>query len=307
MKKFMNFTCIVLLSVFLTACTIFSSPTASAKDWFEAFNKLDVLVVDNLTCKAEQDYMRATMESITPYLSIFAPSWENSGVELDATGIAFDLLDKESDYAIVNVSGEMKRVVAGTLVVKNVDENLFMKKGDDTWVWCGFTDLEIIDLDTIQQNETVEENQLCPQEKYSPYYNSALYSFEKFRSVGYIPGKMLDPLAIDNPETRLLTGFIPGWFCVPERKDVCEKMLGISLKDFSTDSPNSGAGAFESFARRYKQEHYFEEIRRNWDKEWLPYLLKNPTIPSTVKDFYRIENRLNVCTQFVEDNPLPSP
>lgn len=306
MNKLMDFTCLALMSIFLASCTMFSSPTASAKDWFEAFNKLEVLDVDNLTCKAEQDYIRTTMESITPYLSIFAPSWESGGIELDATGITFDLLNNEADYAIVNVSGEMKRVVAGTLLVENVDENLFMVKEDQGWVWCGFTDMETIDLETIHQNQTVEQNQSCPPEKY-PYYKSASYSHEKFRSVGYIPGHMLDPLAIDNPETRLLTGFIPGWFCVPERKDVCEKMLGISLKNFATDSPNSGAGAFESISRRYKQERYFDEIRRNWDKQWLSYLLQNPTIPSNVKDFYRIENRLNICTQFAEEYPATSP
>ncbi len=308
MKKLANCTRIALLSIFLTACTIFSSPIASAKDWFEAFNTLDVLDVDNLTCKAKQDYMRTTMESITPYLSIFAPSWENSDVELDATGIEFQLLDKQSDYAIVNVSGEMKRVVAGTLVVENVDENLFVKKEDGTWVWCGFTDMETVDLSAIRQNEAVEQNQLCFPERFpNPYFESAARSHEKFRSVGYIPGKMLDPLAIDNQETRLLTGFIPGWFCVPERRDVCGKMLGISLKDFTTDSPNSGAGAFESIARRYKQEHYFDVIRQNWDVQWLPYLLQNQTLPNDVKDFYRVENRVNICAKFAEDNPLTSP
>lgn len=144
MKRLMNVSCNALLSVFLVACTIFSSPTANAKDWFEAFNKLDALEVDNNTCKAEQDYMRSIMQSITPYLSIFSPSWESSGIELDTAGLSFRMLDKESDYAIVNVSGEMKRVVGGNLVVENVDENLFMVREDDAWMWCGFTDMDAI-------------------------------------------------------------------------------------------------------------------------------------------------------------------
>lgn len=303
MKKMVITLLTVILNLFLTSCTgissLFSSPLASAEGWFTVFNKPDVIEIDNLTCQTERQYIRSIMQDITPQLSIIYDSnWED---------ISFQLLDRDDDYAIVSVQGEIKRVTGGALEVEEVDENMLMVRENKTWKWCGFTDMDTVEIENILSSQTIEQEQLCKLDMYPQYCKAAFGSFEKFRREGYIAGQMLDPLSIENSETRLVTGFIPGWFCVPERLETCEMMLGISLQSLAPEFPNPQADIFETYARQYKQDQFFAEIRRNWDYTWLPYLLQNPNISSDIKEFYRADNRMNICVQFMKDFPTRNP
>lgn len=297
MKK-LTLTLTILLILFSTSCSSSGSPLAGAKAWFAAFNEPNVLDLDNLTCEIERQYIRSNTQGATSHFSIYKNDWE---------GVEFKLLDQNSIYAIVSVQGEIKRVLGGTLFVENVDENMLMVRENKTWKWCGFTDMDIVENEIVFLDQTTEQEISCGKDSNAPYfsvyddyYAGAYRQLENFRMSGYSEGGWQDPLAINDPVTRLFTGFIPGWFCVPERIETCEMMLGISLRSLAPEFQDPQTGLFENVARRYKQEFFFAEIRRNWDTTWLPYLLRNPNISGEVKDFYRAENRLNVCAQYAE-------
>lgn len=125
--------------------------------------------------------------------------------------------------------------------------------------------------------------------QYDEYLARALYSWEKYRSEGPIEGSMLDPMAIDDFETRLVTGYFPGWFCVPERVEICEKMIGEKL-----DIP----------ADKTARDLFFINMQANWDTEFWPKIKANPNLSKEVKDFYDPANRDDLRQWYRDNYPI---
>ena len=128
---------------------------------------------------------------------------------------------------------------------------------------------------------------------YEHYKEVALGSWGKYKRQGPIEGAMLDPMAIDNSETRLVTGYYPGWFCVPERVEICEKMLGV---DIESQLPE----------KDLDRDLFFIKMQAEWDEKWLPKLLANPDLPDEVKEFYKPGNRGRLRNWFREKHPVGS-
>ncbi|MBU2052327.1 hypothetical protein KKH13_03945 [Patescibacteria group bacterium] len=155
----------------------------------------------------------------------------------------------------------------------------------------GATILDLITKDGHAAPVPTPEGQGEPQ--HDDYEIRALASWQKYQREGPIPGKMLDPMAIDNPETRLVTGYFPGWFCVPEGVAICEEMVGQKL-----NIPE------DEITRKL----FFTEMRLNWDTEWWPKVQANPSLPQDVKDFYDPSNRDNLRQWFRDQYPIaPTP
>ncbi|MCX6817041.1 MAG: hypothetical protein NTZ93_04190 [Candidatus Beckwithbacteria bacterium] len=131
--------------------------------------------------------------------------------------------------------------------------------------------------------------------EYKPYFDAAQGELAKYRQQGPIIGHMLDPMAIDDSETRLITAFIPGWFCQPEQIKICQEMLGVDLHSYGlTDS-------------KADQLLFFSKMTQDWDQKWLPLLEANPNLSQAVKDFYKPENRDFLKQWYLDHFPSKSP
>lgn len=126
---------------------------------------------------------------------------------------------------------------------------------------------------------------------HNDYVGAAEAAWARYTNDGPTPGGMFDPMAIDDTDTKLLTGYFPGWFCVPQQVQVCEDMLGIRL-----DVPKGEAA----------QESFFFQMRENWDEEMWPIMKANPNLPPEVKDFYDPANRDDLRNWYRQEFPINS-
>ena len=147
--------------------------------------------------------------------------------------------------------------------------------------------------------------------QYDDYQIRALYSWQKYIDSGPIPGSMLDPMAIDDFETKLVTGYFPGWFCVPERVAICEQMIGekLNLPDSKVDAPeNPIERAIYSSKIKAERKVFFIEMQANWDKAWWPKVKNNPNLSQKVKNFYDPANRAKLREWYRQQYPItPTP
>lgn len=123
------------------------------------------------------------------------------------------------------------------------------------------------------------------------YHNAAEAAWARYASDGPTPGGMFDPMTISNTDTKLLTGYFPGWFCVPQRVVICEEMLGVKL-----DVPKKAVA----------QESFFYQMRENWDEQWWPVMRDNPSLPQDVKNFYNPANRDDLRQWYRDTFPMNS-
>jgi len=145
--------------------------------------------------------------------------------------------------------------------------------------------------------------------QYDDYEFRALQAWQTFQDEGPIPGKMLDPLAINDPQTRLVTGYYPGWFCVPQRIAICEQMVGDKI-----DYPGRDADLPENPVLRGMQQkkieaeqiQFFNKMQAEWDQVWWPKIKANPKLPDEIKNFYDPANRVNLRQWYRENYPISS-
>ena len=123
------------------------------------------------------------------------------------------------------------------------------------------------------------------------YHGAAEAAWARYVSDGPTPGGMFDPMTINDTDTKLLTGYFPGWFCVPQRVVICEEMLGVKL-----DVPKKVVA----------QESFFYQMRENWDEEWWPVMKDNPKLPQDVKNFYDPANRDDLRQWYRDTFPMNS-
>lgn len=123
------------------------------------------------------------------------------------------------------------------------------------------------------------------------YHNAAEAAWARYASDGPTPGGMFDPMAVNDTDTKLLTGYFPGWFCVPQRVTICEEMLGVKL-----DVPEKAVA----------QESYFYQMRENWDEQWWPVMKDNPNLTQDVKNFYDPANRDGLRQWYRDTFPMNS-
>jgi len=123
------------------------------------------------------------------------------------------------------------------------------------------------------------------------YLDAAEAAWARYSSDGPTPGGMFDPMAVNDTDTKLLTGYFPGWFCVPQRVQVCEEMLGVKL-----DVPE----------KDIERESLFFQMREEWDEKWWPVMRDNPNLPEEVKKFYDPANRDDLREWYRNEFPMNS-
>jgi len=185
--------------------------------------------------------------------------------------------DSEHRKAVVGTISFLAFITLVTIVILSRQEVEIDRIGikDDTF------------YSTAPDGSLIEEgsNEL----NYQVYKDAAISRWETFKQSGYLPGAMFDPMATENLDTILLTAYIPGWMCVPQRVAACEQMLGTKL---------------EIPENKEEKDKFFRDMKLDWEEKWLPMLLNNPNIPKEVKDFYRPENRQNLRDFYRSQRPV---
>jgi hypothetical protein len=123
-------TVLIVTSVLLTACGGGGGGAAAgAKSFFDAFAKLDIAKMKELTCDAQKQSMETSLGAMAAV---------GSGIKIDVSGLSFAEKSVSGNTAVVVVSGKMKIELLGQSQEQPVNnQELPMANEGGTWKVCG--------------------------------------------------------------------------------------------------------------------------------------------------------------------------